>query len=93
MMDGRPSMLDHRGQWLTSEDPFFSSPFLRGYAQPVTAASSYSSKRGREMPTALRKPPERESTDLERYGHWQDVLMFLGLLLLGAVIANWFWSG
>jgi hypothetical protein len=91
-MDGRPSMLDHRGRWLTSEDPF-SSPFLRRYAQPVTAANSYSSNRGREMPTELRKPPERELTDLERYGHWQDVLMFIGLFLLGAVIAKWLWRG
>ena len=45
------------------------------------------------MPTELRKPPERESTDLERYGHWQDVLMFIGLLLLGVVVAKWLWRG
>jgi hypothetical protein len=45
------------------------------------------------MPTVLRKPPERESTDLERYGRWQDVLMFIGLLLLGAVIGNGLWKG
>jgi len=45
------------------------------------------------MPTELRKPPERESTDLERYGHWQDVLMFIGLFLLGVVIAKWLWRG
>jgi hypothetical protein len=83
-------MADRR--WLTSEDPF-SSPFLRGYAQPLTAANSYSSNRGREMPTELRKPPERELTDLERYGHWQDVLMFIGLFLLGVVIAKWLWRG
>jgi hypothetical protein len=41
------------------------------------------------MPTELRKPREREPTDLERYGHWQDVLMLIGLVLLGVVIAKW----
>ena len=45
------------------------------------------------MPTELRKPPEREPTDLERYGRWQDVLIFIGLFLLGAVIAEWLWRG
>jgi hypothetical protein len=45
------------------------------------------------MPAELRKPPERESTDLERYGRWQDILLFIGLLLLGAAIAKWLWKG
>jgi hypothetical protein len=45
------------------------------------------------MPTELRKPPEREPTDLERYGRWQDVLMFIGLVSLGVVIAKWLWGG
>jgi hypothetical protein len=45
------------------------------------------------MPTELRKPPERESTDLERYGRWQDGLMFIGLVSLGVVIAKWLWGG
>jgi hypothetical protein len=58
-----------------------------------TANSSYSSNRGREMPTELRKPPEREATDLERYGRWQHLLIFIGLFLLGAVIAKWLWGG
>jgi len=45
------------------------------------------------MPTELRKPHEREPTDLGRYGRWQDVLMFIGLFLLGVVIAEWLWRG
>jgi hypothetical protein len=56
------------------------------------------------MPTELRKPceheptelcklREREPTDLERYGLWQDGLMFIGLFLLGVVIAKWLWGG
>jgi hypothetical protein len=45
------------------------------------------------MPTELRKPPEHEPTDLERYGRWQDVLMFIALLLIGVVIAEWLWRG
>lgn len=45
------------------------------------------------MPTELRKPREREPTDLERYGHWQDVLMLFGLILLGVVIAKCIWGG
>jgi hypothetical protein len=59
----------------------------------IAAGPSYSSNGGREMPTELRKPPEREATDLERYGRWQDLLMFIGLLLLGAAIAKWLWKG
>jgi hypothetical protein len=35
----------------------------------------------------------REPTDLERYGHWQDVLIFVGLVLLSVVIAQWVWGG
>jgi cytochrome c biogenesis protein CcdA len=73
--------------------PVFFAVFCAGYAQPVTVANSYSSNGAREMPTELRKPPGRESTDLERYGRWQDVLMFVGLLLLGIVIAEWLWRG
>ena len=45
------------------------------------------------MPTELRKPREREPTDLERYGSWQDGLMFIGLFLFGVVIAKWLWGG
>ena len=40
------------------------------------------------MPTELRKRCEREPTDLERYGLWQE-----GLFLLGVVIAKWLWGG
>jgi hypothetical protein len=45
------------------------------------------------MPTELPEPREREPTDLERYGRWQDVLLFIGLFLLGVVIAKWLWGG
>jgi len=45
------------------------------------------------MPTELHKPREREPTDLERYGRWQGVLLFIGLFLPGAVIATWLWGG
>jgi hypothetical protein len=45
------------------------------------------------MPVELPKRPKRKPTDVERYGHWQDVLLFIGLLLLGAVIARWLWGG
>jgi hypothetical protein len=45
------------------------------------------------MPVELPKRRKRKPTDLERYGHWQDVLMFIGLLLLGAVIGKWLWGG
>lgn len=45
------------------------------------------------MPTDLHKPREREPTDLERYGLWQDGLMFIGLFLLGVVIAKWLRGG
>ena len=45
------------------------------------------------MPNKLHKPREREPSDLERYGFWQDALMFIGLFLLGAVIATWLWGG
>jgi hypothetical protein len=45
------------------------------------------------MPTELRKPREPEPTDLERYGPWQAGLMFIGLFLLGVVIAKWLWGG
>ena len=62
-------------------------------AADEAAANPNLSNRGREMPTELRKPPERESTDLERYGRWQDVLMFVGLLLLCVVFAEWLWRG
>jgi hypothetical protein len=44
------------------------------------------------MPTELRKRCEREPTDLERYGLWQDGLMFIGSFLLGVVIAKWLWG-
>jgi hypothetical protein len=44
-------------------------------------------------PTALCKLREREPTDLERYGLWQDGSMFIGLFLLGVVIAKWLWGG
>jgi hypothetical protein len=36
-------------------------------------------------------PADREPTDLERYGHWQDVVIFVGLFLLCVIIAMWFW--
>lgn len=52
-----------------------------------------SNSRGCEMPCELPELREREPTDLERYGHWQDVLMFIGLLFLGVVIARWLWAG
>jgi hypothetical protein len=45
------------------------------------------------MPIELPKLREREPTDLERYGHWQDVLMFIGLFLLGVVVVKWLWGG
>jgi hypothetical protein len=45
------------------------------------------------MPTELRKPRKREQADLERYGFWQDGLMFIGLFLLGVIIARWLWGG
>jgi len=45
------------------------------------------------MPTELHKPREREPTDLERYGYWQEGLMFIALFLLGVVVANWLWGG
>jgi hypothetical protein len=45
------------------------------------------------MPTELRKPREREPTDLERYGHWEDGLMFVGLILLGVMVAMCIWGG
>jgi hypothetical protein len=45
------------------------------------------------MPIESPELREREPTDLERYGHWQDVLLFIGLFLLGAIIAKWFWGG
>jgi hypothetical protein len=57
------------------------------------AIASPSNKRGCEMPIELPKLREREPTDLERYGHWQDVLMFIGLFLLGVVIVKWLWGG
>jgi hypothetical protein len=44
------------------------------------------------MPTELRNPREREPTDLERYGRWQDGLMFVWLFLLGVVSAKWLWG-
>ena len=28
----------------------------------------------------------------ERYGHWQDGLMFIGLFFLSALIAKWLWG-
>lgn len=45
------------------------------------------------MPTELPEFRERDLTDLERYGHWQDGLMFIGLLMIGVVIAKWLWGG
>jgi hypothetical protein len=45
------------------------------------------------MPTELPKLREREATDLERYGHWQDGLMFIGLFFLSALIAKWLCGG
>ena len=45
------------------------------------------------MPTEPPNSREREPTDLERYGHWQDVVIFIGLFLLAAVIAKWLWGG
>jgi hypothetical protein len=45
------------------------------------------------MPIEFPEPELREPTDLERYGHWQDVVLFMGLFLLGAMIAMWFWGG
>jgi hypothetical protein len=45
------------------------------------------------MPTQSPELHERELTDLERYGYWQDGLMFIGLLLLGVAIAKWLWGG
>jgi hypothetical protein len=46
-----------------------------------------------ENPAKRSKLRKREPTDLERYGHWQDVLIFVGLVLLGVVIAQWVWGG
>jgi hypothetical protein len=46
-----------------------------------------------KVPTKRSELREREPTDLERYGHWQDVLIFVGLVLLGVVIAKWVWGG
>jgi hypothetical protein len=74
------------------EDPFC-SPFLRRVCSAGDRCEFVFEQRMREMPTELRKPPEREPTDLERYGRWQDVLIFIGLFLLGAVIAEWLWRG
>jgi len=45
------------------------------------------------MPTELPKDREREVTDLERYGRWQDGLLFIGLFLLAVAIATWLWGG
>jgi hypothetical protein len=45
------------------------------------------------MPIKRPKLRKREPTDLERYGHWQDVLIFIGLFLLCVVIATWLWGG
>ncbi len=45
------------------------------------------------MPIELSKLREREPTDVERYGHWQDVLVFIGLFVLGVVIVKWLWGG
>jgi hypothetical protein len=45
------------------------------------------------MPTELPKRHEPDPEDLERYGHWQHVLMLVGLVLLAAVIATWLWGG
>lgn len=45
------------------------------------------------MSTEWRKRHQREPTDLERYGFWQDGLMFIGLFLLGVIIAGWLWGG
>jgi hypothetical protein len=45
------------------------------------------------MPTEWGKSPEREPTDLERYGYWQDGVLCIGLFLLGVVIASWLWGG
>jgi hypothetical protein len=46
------------------------------------------------MPTELPKLREREEvTDSERYGHWQDGLMLIGLFFLSALIAKWLWGG
>jgi hypothetical protein len=53
----------------------------------------HSNERGRDMPTDFRRPRKREPTDLERYGHWQDGVMLIALVLLGTLIANWFWGG
>lgn len=43
-----------------------------------------------EIPAKQPQLRKREPTDLERYGHWQDVVMFVGLVLLGVIIAKWF---
>jgi hypothetical protein len=45
------------------------------------------------MPTELPEFREGKATDLERYGRWQDGLLFIGLFLLGVVIAKWLWGG
>ncbi len=45
------------------------------------------------MPTELPEPRDSEVTDLERYGRWQHGLLFIGLFLLGVVIAKWLWGG
>jgi hypothetical protein len=46
------------------------------------------------MPTEFRKirEREREPTDLERYGQWQDGVMLIGLLFLGVIVAKWLWG-
>jgi hypothetical protein len=44
------------------------------------------------MPTDLPTPRERGPTDLERYGHWEDVLIFITLVLLAAVGVTWLWG-
>ena len=74
------------GQWLAQN------------GAPNRAAEDAATKRirateGATMPNELHKPRDREPSNLERYGFWQDALMFIGLFLLGAVIATWLWGG
>jgi hypothetical protein len=45
------------------------------------------------MPTELPELRKGEVTDLERYGRRQDGLLFIGLFLLGVVVAKWLWGG